>query len=80
MDPKLRERALSTLHKAPSVGSLVKKVLNVNPHLSTQEIIAMVREATYQQGAGAGDYAGVEVVDETKVLELARTSLAKFRN
>lgn len=78
--PSARSLPLSkpvSLHKAPSVGSIVKKVLAVNPNLGTHAIIAMVREATRDQGEGAGEYAHVQVVDEKKVLELARASLTK---
>lgn len=56
--------------KSPSVGSLVKKIIAINPNLSTQEIIDVVRRSTRKQGP-TGDYALLESVDEEKALNLA---------
>jgi hypothetical protein len=80
METKIPGARPGTLHRAPSVGSLVKKVLAVNPNLSTHDIIAMVREATHDQGENAGEYSSVQVVDENKVMELARASLKTYEN
>jgi hypothetical protein len=62
------------LHRAPSVGSLVKKILAVNPNLSAQQIIGIIRQATRTQGKLANEYASAEVVDEKLAMELAASS------
>lgn len=63
------------LHRSPSVGSLVKKIMTVNPELSSLEIISLIRQATQTQGDAAGEYALAEVVDEKRALELAKATL-----
>ena len=70
------ENPLSDLtpHRAPSVGAVVKKMLAVNPELSTHELIAMVRQAISVQGGPESDFATVEVINEEKALALARAS------
>jgi hypothetical protein len=60
------------LHRAPSVGSLVKKIMEINPELGTQEIIQIIRQCTKTQGAGVGDYSSLEIVDEQQALKLAK--------
>jgi hypothetical protein len=66
-----------TVHRHPSVGSLVKKVVEINPGLTTAEIIKMVRMSVRKLGDPAGEFSSAEIVDEQKVLELARLTLKK---
>lgn len=76
-DP-LRARVLrENLHKAPSVGSLVPKILAINPELTSQQVIELVRVCMTRRGSDAGDFADVEVLDEQKALRLAKESLIK---
>jgi hypothetical protein len=63
------------LHKTSSIGGIVKKIMAINPELGTAEIIALVRKATHTRGKEAGEYASLEIVDETLALELARQTL-----
>lgn len=63
------------IHRAPSVGGLIKKITEINPELGVQEIAQIIRMATRTQGAAAGDYAALEVVDEKEALEIARRTL-----
>jgi hypothetical protein len=65
------------LHRAPSVGSLTKKLLEINPELSTGEIIEIVRKSSSQLGKGSGDFASAEVVDEERAIALALATLKK---
>ena len=58
------------LLSAPSVGSLVKKILAVNPDLGVEEIIALVRKATRVE-------ASIQTIDESLALELAKAFDAK---
>ena len=53
---------------ALSVGSVVKKVLAINPDLSVSDVIALVRGALRSEGTG-------DTVDEARALELARATL-----
>jgi hypothetical protein len=63
------------IHRAPSVGGIVKKIMEINPELGVQEITQIIRLATRTQGSEAGDYASLEVVDEQKALALAKGTL-----
>jgi hypothetical protein len=75
-DPILRAKVLkANLHQAPSVGSLVPKILEINPNLTSPEVIAMVRQCIKKRGPEAGDFAYAEVLDEEMVLRLAKESL-----
>jgi hypothetical protein len=65
------------IHAAPSIGGLVKKMIGINPDLSVEEIIGMIREATRAKGAEAGEYADTKTVDERIALDLARQTLAR---
>jgi hypothetical protein len=59
------------LHRPASVGSLVKKIMAINPDLGVPDIIEIVREATRREKDGSG-FGSSDVVDEKKALELAR--------
>ena len=63
------------IHRSPSVGSLVKKIIEVNPELSAKQVIGLVRQATYTPPITEGDYMSLEVVDEALALELARKTV-----
>lgn len=63
------------VHRSPSVGGLIKKILAINPDLGVQEIVDLVRRATKIQGDVENVYASKEVVDENLALELAKQTL-----
>ncbi|MFL5814026.1 MAG: hypothetical protein ACJ763_10655 [Bdellovibrionia bacterium] len=63
------------IHRAPSVGGLVKKIMEINPELGVREISQIIRQSTHAQGSEAGDYAALEIVDEAKAIELAQSTL-----
>lgn len=63
------------IHRYPSVGSVVKKMMEVNPDLSVQQVISLIRQSIQTQGEGAKEFASAEFVDEQRALELARTTL-----
>ncbi len=63
------------IHRAPSVGGLVKKIMEINPELGVQEITQIIRKATHSQGVEAGDYASMEIVDEQEALAIAQSTL-----
>ena len=69
----------SAVLRSPTVGSLIKKVVTINPDLTTSEIIDMMRQSVRAQGAEKNEFASVEVVNEEQVLGLARASLAQQR-
>jgi hypothetical protein len=64
-----------SIHRAPSAGALIKKILEINPEMGTHEMIAIVRQCTRSRGGSASDFASAEVIDEEKALRLARESL-----
>jgi hypothetical protein len=57
--------------KAPAVGSVLKKLMALNPALSAADLIEIIRESTVLQGTQAADFASVQVIDEAKALRLA---------
>jgi hypothetical protein len=63
----------------PSVGSIVKKVLAINPELNVHQTIEIIRKSvkTQTQSSLAEDFASVETVNEARALELARETLRK---
>ncbi|MCM2324312.1 MAG: hypothetical protein NDJ90_13730 [Oligoflexia bacterium] len=63
------------LHRAPSVGNVVKKILEVNPALTTREVIAIVNGSLRSQGGTGNEFSSAQSVDEARALELARESL-----
>ncbi len=64
----------SVLHPT-SIGGLTKKIMAINPDLSVQEIVWLIRQATRTRAEADNDYARSEVVDEEYALELTRASL-----
>ena len=67
----------SLIHSAPSVGSVVKKIIAVNPELTAKEITAIVRDSLELQGGVANEFSSAEIINEAKALELARQLLTR---
>jgi hypothetical protein len=63
-------------HRAPSVGRVIKKMLEINPELGHLELIGLVRQAVREQGGPGNEFAGAEIIDEEKALALARATLS----
>lgn len=61
------------IHRTPSVGSVTKKMIAINPLLTTSEIISFVRQAL--QTPLAGEFSNAEVIDEEYALKLARETV-----
>jgi hypothetical protein len=59
-------------HRAPSVGAVIKKISEIYPQLTAQEMIGLIRQSIQSQGQVAGEFASAEVIDEAKVLRLAQ--------
>ncbi len=66
---------IEQIQKHVSVGSITKKVVAINPVLTAQQVIQIIRGATRARGPLAGDFASAEHVDEAHALELARATL-----
>ena len=62
------------IHRQPSIGSITKKILAINPQLEATDVIAIIRKAVHTQGKQAGEFAAAEVIDEVKALTMARLS------
>lgn len=63
------------IHRTPSVGSVVNKIIAINPDLGTQEIIAIVRAATQIREGDQSEFGLAETVDCERALELARATV-----
>lgn len=62
------------VHRTPSAGSLIKKIIEINSELGIREISSIIRQSTHRQGSETHEYADVEVIDEEKALRLARAT------
>ena len=60
------------IHRAASAGSLIKKILAINPDLGVREISMIIRQATSKRTGVSKDYTDVEVIDEKQALDLAK--------
>lgn len=65
------------IHRTPSVGSLVKKLMAINPELSAQDLIRIVKESVRTQGEEVGEFATAEVIDDAKALAMARAGMRR---
>jgi hypothetical protein len=74
-EPTRQQVIEAHLHRAPSVGTVVKQLMEVNPNLSAQDLMGIVRASTRRQGETAGEFAIVEVIDIPHAISLAKASL-----
>lgn len=58
-------------HRSPSAGSIIKKIVNINPDLTLHEIIQIIRQSSEVRPENAGEFRGTEVINEGKALALA---------
>lgn len=65
------------IHRTPSVGSVIKKLMDAHPELTATEMTSIVRQSMITQGDDAGEFAGTEVIDEARALRLAGTLAAR---
>ena len=64
-----------TPHIAPSAGAVIKKIHEINPQMSTHEMIELMRQCSRPRGETANEFASAEIIDEEKALRLAHASL-----
>jgi hypothetical protein len=64
---------------APSVGGVIKKMLQINPELGADEMIGFIKQSLGSQGGARNDFASAEAIDEERALGLARDSLKSRR-
>jgi len=57
-----------------SVGGLIKKLLAINPKLSSRDLIEIIRQSTSTSPL-RGEYGSKEVIDEAKAVSLAESTL-----
>lgn len=62
---------LNGLHPAPSVGGVVKKIIELRPDLEMREIMEIIAQSMEARGSLAGDFASAKVLNEAKALSLA---------
>jgi hypothetical protein len=67
--------------RSPSVGSITKKIIAINPQLTAPQIIDLIRQSAKQQVQSElpGVFAQAEVIDEVKALRLAQLTLTPFQ-
>ncbi|MGK5085518.1 hypothetical protein WDW37_19695 [Bdellovibrionota bacterium FG-1] len=65
------------IHRTPSVGSIIKKMISINPDLDTMQLIDIIRKSTLvqEQSGIAGEFAQAQIIDEQQALSLTRGSL-----
>ena len=63
---------MKTSHNpTPSAGSIIKKIVTLNPTLGVQDVIDIVRECVEVQTPSSEDFTQFEVINEKKALALA---------
>jgi hypothetical protein len=67
----------SLIHPAPSVGGVLKRVLEINPDLTVPEAVQIIRGAIERQGGPSNEFAQAETINEARALELARESISQ---
>ncbi|MBI3556145.1 MAG: hypothetical protein HY074_07770 [Deltaproteobacteria bacterium] len=66
------QRLIST----PSVGGVIKKIMAINPDLTAQDMIEIIKMSVERKNTGASDgFSKLEVVNEALALDLARETL-----
>jgi hypothetical protein len=65
------------IHRSPSVGSLTKQILAINPDLNTAEIIGIIKDCTLRQGGPGNEFGPAETIDQPRALGLARATLKR---
>ena len=67
------------VHRTPSVGGVVKKILKIYPELDINDLIAVVKSSIYVQDETKGEFERVEIIDEERALKLAKTLVDSAR-
>lgn len=65
----------ASVQKSPSVGSIIKKIVEINPELGVMDVSKIIRQSIEVQSEPAGEFSGLEIVNEMKALGLARASV-----
>ena len=65
------------VHRSPSVGSVVKKMIAINPDLGTSDLIELVRMATEKSSDESGEFSSIDLINEEKAIRLARATLKR---
>ena len=65
------------LHRAPSVGSVTKRIITLYPDLSGNEVIEIIKKSMHNLGQRAGEFSAAETIDEAQALALARLACAQ---
>ena len=75
-DTTLPDRASLLQHHTPSAGTIVKKLLGINPDLGVQDLIQIVSQSVTRQAGGPNSEFGLaQSIDEEKAIRLAYASL-----
>jgi hypothetical protein len=60
-----------------SAGGLIKKLLAINPRLSSYELISIFRQSTHA-AVKSGEHDAKDAVDEAKAISLAESTVLKL--
>jgi hypothetical protein len=63
------------IHRTPSVGAIVNRLLKVNPELGMQDLAFIIRSSMEVQGGMGSEFSQASFIDEEKALGLARRTL-----
>ena len=66
------------LISTPSVGGVIKKIMAINPQLSAQDMIQIIKMSVERKDLAPNDgFSKLEIVNEAKALKLARETLTQ---
>jgi hypothetical protein len=63
------------IHRTPSVGALINRILEINPALGVDEIIRIIKACVTIRGGKLAEFGSTERVDEGKALAMARATV-----
>ena len=69
---------MNRLISTPSVGGVIKKIMAINPKLSAQDMIQIIKMSVERKDLAPNDgFSKTEIVNEAKALMLARETLTQ---
>lgn len=63
------------IHRTPSVGALVNRLLKINPELGVQDLAFIIRSSMETQGGMGSEFSEASFINEKKALDLANLTL-----
>jgi hypothetical protein len=67
----------NSIRNRATVGSVSRKVMELNPDLGVQDIIYIIKQSVVSESGIKDGFTKTEVIDEHRALALARMTLKK---